>query len=565
MGHYTARQIQRLTGASAHQLQYWEKTNLVVPSVQPARGRGTPRIYSFSDLAFLQMIMTLRGSGQASLQSVRSAVLELCTHLGEDLRDAVLKMNGRDILLRMPGPLAASLIERPRQLVWILSERAPKASKSGARSQPIKEFNQMPNALIQARQRDWTFLSANTKEGTHIIHTYPAMMIPQLAGGLISLLQELNPQGKTLLDPFAGAGTVLVEGLRAGLNCWGNDLNPLAELIARARTARIEEGMLTTIEGLIPQMAADSVRRASDPHLTGPDFAGRDFWFQPEAVKHLSALRQVLVEYVEAFPEAADLLWATFSETVRLCSNTRRGEFKLYRMAQSKLSQWEPLIEETYARLALRYIHGLREYQEFFQHHDLTFLHEDTRKLIGIAPGTIDFVVTSPPYGDSHTTVAYGQFSRLSLEWLGWRPEVARGVDRRLLGGQGREIPEAAPGALQDALGSIRAMDPKRANEVAIFYADLQDALSAVTRTLHPGSLSAWVVANRTVKGITIPTEEILADMAEAQHYTLLGDLPRDIPHKRMPLENSPSNVAGIRGQTMKNEHIVLLRYEGAP
>lgn len=29
-----------------------------------------------------------------------------------------------------------------------------------------------------------------------------------------------------------------------------------------------------------------------------------------------------------------------------------------------------------------------------------------------------DLMITSPPYGDSRTTVAYGQFSRLSLQWL---------------------------------------------------------------------------------------------------------------------------------------------------
>jgi len=32
---------------------------------------------------------------------------------------------------------------------------------------------------------------------------------------------------------------------------------------------------------------------------------------------------------------------------------------------------------------------------------------------------SVDIVITSPPYGDSRTTVAYGQYSRFSLEWLG--------------------------------------------------------------------------------------------------------------------------------------------------
>ena len=46
---------------------------------------------------------------------------------------------------------------------------------------------------------------------------------------------------------------------------------------------------------------------------------------------------------------------------------------------------------------------------------------------------SVDLIVTSPPYGDSKTTVAYGQFSRLSSQWLGY--ENANRVDNVLMGG----------------------------------------------------------------------------------------------------------------------------------
>jgi tRNA G10 N-methylase Trm11 len=45
----------------------------------------------------------------------------------------------------------------------------------------------------------------------------------------------------------------------------------------------------------------------------------------------------------------------------------------------------------------------------------------------------VDLVVTSPPYGDSHTTVAYGQYSHLSAAWLGL--EEPERIDRKLMGG----------------------------------------------------------------------------------------------------------------------------------
>lgn len=56
--------------------------------------------------------------------------------------------------------------------------------------------------------QDWDFKSADTKYSTHGFHTYPAMMIPQIAGRLID---TFGKGAKSLLDPYCGTGTSLVE------------------------------------------------------------------------------------------------------------------------------------------------------------------------------------------------------------------------------------------------------------------------------------------------------------------------------------------------------------------
>lgn len=420
------------------------------------------------------------------------------------------------------------------------------------------------SVLTQALAQDWTFAQANTKEGTHVIHTYPAMMIPQVARGLIALLRHLYPAGQTLLDPFAGSGTVLVEGMRAGLSCWGNDLNPLAQLIARARTTVISAATAARFMAALPALMSATQTLADDPALPLPTFEGRDFWFQPDVIRHLSALHQILKDYEHRAPELTDLLWATFSETLRLCSNTRNSEFKLYRMPAAKLATWNPSVEETFSRLIERYLHGMAAYRDSLQAGRVTLIQEDTRALAAVPAGRVDFVVTSPPYGDSHTTVAYGQFSRLALEWLGFPPHIARQVDNTLLGGRRRAADAPASDSLRQALDAIAAEHPARAAEVTVFYADFAAAFARITQTLHPGSLAAWVVANRTVKGVMLPTHRILSELAVAHGYELLPVISRDIPNKRMPRKNSPSNVPGATMQTMTQEHLVLLRYHGS-
>ena len=54
----------------------------------------------------------------------------------------------------------------------------------------------------------WDFRNSNTKDFTHCFHSYPAMMIPQVARRIID---NLGKKSKILFDPYCGTGTSLVE------------------------------------------------------------------------------------------------------------------------------------------------------------------------------------------------------------------------------------------------------------------------------------------------------------------------------------------------------------------
>lgn len=91
----------------------------------------------------------------------------------------------------------------------------------------------------------------------------------------------------------------------------------------------------------------------------------------------------------------------------------------------------------------------------------------------------IDFVVTSPPYGDSKTTVAYGQFSRLSLRWLG----LEENVDRTSLGSKPRDIASDLPSTLlYEILERISSKDRNRARDVFSFYKDLFESIKIISK-----------------------------------------------------------------------------------
>lgn len=70
---FTAQQASQLTGCSQHQLRYWDRVDLVRPSIQGTGGRpGVRRLYNFRDLVALRVVRSLLDNGM-SVQRVRRA------------------------------------------------------------------------------------------------------------------------------------------------------------------------------------------------------------------------------------------------------------------------------------------------------------------------------------------------------------------------------------------------------------------------------------------------------------------------------------------------------------
>lgn len=96
---FTAQQATRLTGCSPHQLRYWDKVDLVTPSLQETGGRpGRRRLYSFRDLVALRVVKSLLDNGM-SVQRVRRAwdYLRRTADMDDHLAEVRLVTDGHSI------------------------------------------------------------------------------------------------------------------------------------------------------------------------------------------------------------------------------------------------------------------------------------------------------------------------------------------------------------------------------------------------------------------------------------------------------------------------------------
>jgi len=80
-------------GITYRQLDYWARTGLVEPSVRPAHGSGSQRLYSFRDILVLKVVKRLLDTG-ISLQQIRAAVQHLRDHGTDDLAEVTLMSDG---------------------------------------------------------------------------------------------------------------------------------------------------------------------------------------------------------------------------------------------------------------------------------------------------------------------------------------------------------------------------------------------------------------------------------------------------------------------------------------
>lgn len=402
----------------------------------------------------------------------------------------------------------------------------------------------------------WDYKGEKTKSYTHCMHTYPAMFIPQVAR---RLLEQYSKKGETICDIFCGSGTALVESRLLGRNSYGIDLNPLATFLAKVKITEIDNKLLyKTYFKLI-----DDIQFINNNEITTPSFKNIDFWFKPQVIKKLAKLKKVINEIKKE--DIRNFFMVIFSETVRLSSNTRSSEFKLYRYAKEKLENYDPDVIGIFKKKAEISLEGMTQFcKDADKNTWAKVIFGDSSKDNGIKENSIDCIITSPPYGDSRTTVAYGQFSRLSLQWLDIVDESDKviQIDNVLLGGRAtiNFNHTLKSKHLYSVIEEIKIKDEKRAREVLSFFIDLEKCIKRAYKILKPQKYFCIVIGNRLVKQVRIPTDFIISELGQLNGFSCENLFVRNIPGKRMPIKNSPTNKVGALEDTMTKESIVILK-----
>ena len=419
----------------------------------------------------------------------------------------------------------------------------------------------------------WTFRRRAARSQAHGLTQYPAMMVPSMQAVLVSVVAQVAGHVERVLDPFAGSGTTLVECMRLGLNYAGQDVNPLAVLFCRAKAGPFHtDALARAVKDVVERAGRDRGRRVE------ADFPGLEKWFCSKAITQLSRIRRAIRRVDHTW--CRRVLWTGLAETVRLTSNSRTSTFKLHIRSPDELSVRGVNPLETFTTIVSNITKRLQEeakalregehlYAGGCYRGEIVIRLGNSAKLVPSACDGHDLLVTSPPYGDNTSTVPYGQYSYLPLQWIDLH-DIDEGadssylrstyeIDARSLGGSRRNAVHevehllAVSPSLQETLRRLEELPADRASRVAAFCRDLDGSLHPVLNALRSGAYMIWTIGNRRVGGEPVPTDAILEELLAAKGGRLVTRIKRKIPNKRMATRNAIAS-------TMRGEAILVFR-----
>lgn len=374
---------------------------------------------------------------------------------------------------------------------------------------------------------DWAFREAKRADTTYITHgyhRYPAKFIPQLARKLIDTYSE---EGDVVLDPFCGCGTTLVESVVSRRYSYGYDINPISTLISTTKVRHLDPILLNEVYERIPfELWKVKVELPENERI--------DYWFREKQKQELSKLLQVIRTFEDS--DIRRFFLCGFSNILKNCSIWHQKSNKPTRDFKKQV----PDVMSTFNRQIRMMLRGNAAFRDLMA--GKTFnANIDCRdsRWLPLADGSVDLVVTSPPYVTSYE---YGDLHQLSMLWLENMDDIRAfrelfiGSALRRVGLDNIEYEEFTQSSLAaEICANLEKVSAKTASSVISYFQSMRQIWLEMHRVLRFGGKLCVVIGNTSLKGVAISNAEVFSEQARGLGFELTDVIKREIPSKNLP------------------------------
>lgn len=365
-------------------------------------------------------------------------------------------------------------------------------------------------------QVDWSFGDSHV-QAPHDIHPYPARYIAEIPAAALGLVPDLPGD---VLDPFCGAGTTVVEAVRAGRRATGIDLNPIATLITRAKTHRWDAGDDRRLEAVAFDLRQAGLKGDQDALAEARDRIPRlDHWFAPESQLVLAGAtryaRSIEDDRWRDFVSVA--ISATIVRLSRQESDTRYAAVDRAPTTEAAVRAIDLSLSKVAAQL-----------RAFAPSHSgaATVITTGDASAVGeVTPASFAACIFSPPYPNAYE---YWLYHKYRMYWLGFDPVDVRSSE----------------------WGARPHYSGGGSSTIETFRSQIRPIMSGVLRALRSGGICVVVVGDSRIKGEMFNNAELFESLASEAGFQILGHAHRDIRSSRKSF--NPANARAT------DEHVLL-------
>jgi DNA modification methylase len=373
---------------------------------------------------------------------------------------------------------------------------------------------------------DWCFKNVRSVEQwTHGYHRYPAKFLPNLVKKLI---EEYTQENDLVADFFAGCGTTLVEAKVHGRKSIGVDINPVAELITKAKTKPIAPEKLENRFNLIVKSFDDF---NLNEYLNIAVHERIDYWFSKEHKAKIAFLYDKILAVRDR--STKDFFLVALSHILKNCSRWLQSSTKP--QVDPKKNPTDPFIAfQAHTRQMMN-----KNAEFYAQLSNDSYLKmkceirlEDARKT-SIQANSVGAIITSPPYVTSYE---YADIHQLTGYWYEYITDLTE-FRKNFIGtfySLNQEL-ECSSALAQEIVDSLLKKDKRTAKEVANYFKDMQVVAKEMHRVLKKGGHVCLVIGNTTFKNVKVKSAEVFAEILSDLDFELVEIIKRSIPYKLIP------------------------------
>jgi len=373
---------------------------------------------------------------------------------------------------------------------------------------------------------EWCFKNVRSVEQwTHGYHRYPAKFLPNLVKKLI---EEYTQPTDVVADFFAGCGTTLVEAKVHGRDSIGVDINPVAELITKAKINPINPDVLEEAFECL-QMTFSFYQK--EDYLDIPLHDRIDYWFTTARKFKIAFLYHQILSIPDE--RLKEFFLVSLSHILKNCSRWLQSSTK----PQIDPDKKPPNPFLSFKNHTKQMIKRNREFyeklsRENFLETNCEIRLEDARKT-SLKNESVGAIITSPPYVTSYE---YADIHQLTAYWYEYISDLP-GFRKKFIGtfhslNQETKI-NSALGQL--IVNKLLKKDKRKAKEVANYFNDMFSVATEMHRVLAKNGHACLVIGNTTFLGVKVKSADVFAEILQSLGFNLVQVIKRSIPNKLIP------------------------------